>query len=154
MKGYVRLVASLMGALGVLSMPAQGASEQAIRECQAHMNPLVVSQCVAKLKSKANRLEEIECRKDLECWSERYSESAQKNCATGFARAAHWDARWWSIWDEETLTHVRWRSRGEGILEYYLDNGSMRLVCAFNPQMPQKVQVQYGPVAGEAGLEL
>lgn len=154
MKGYGWMAVPLLGAAAWLPSQAWAASEQEIRDCQRHMNPLVVSQCIAKLKSKSTRLEEIECRKDLACWGERYSERAQKNCAVGFLRAASWDARWWSYWDEEELTHVRWRSRRDGVLEYYLDNGGVRLMCAFDPQIPQRVQVQYGPAIGDEGVEL
>lgn len=154
MKGYVWGMVPLLGALSWLPMQAPAASKQEIKDCQQHMNPLVVSQCIAKLKSKANRLEKIECRKDLECWGERYNDSAQDNCAVGFSRAAKWDARWLSVWDEDELTHVRWRSRRDGVLEYYLDNGGIRLMCAFDPEMPQRVQVQYGPATGNEGIEL
>jgi len=154
MKGYVWGLVPLLGALSGMALQTQAASKQEIQACQQHMNPLVVSQCIAKLKSNANRLEEIECRKDLECWGERYSDSAQANCAVGFARAARWDARWWSYWDEDELTHVRWRSRREGVLEYYLDNGGVRLMCAFDPELPQRVKVQYGPAEGDEGIEL
>ncbi|GGO87322.1 hypothetical protein GCM10011348_40240 [Marinobacterium nitratireducens] len=154
MKGYGWIAASLLGALGWMPFQAQAVSEQSIRDCQRNMNPLVVSQCIARLKSQSYRLEEIECRKDLECWGERFSERAQRNCAVGFARAAQWDPRWWSYWDEDELTHVRWRSRRDGILEYYLDNAGVRLMCAFDPELPQRVKVQYGPAVGDAGVEL
>jgi hypothetical protein len=108
MKGYVPflLLASAWG----LASPAMAASEQAIRDCQASsMNPLVVSACIKKLTSKSSRIAEIECRKDLECWGKYNEKRAQRNCAPGFTRAAQWDANWWQLWDEQELTHVRWR---------------------------------------------
>jgi hypothetical protein len=144
----------LAGAWGLAS-PAMAASEQAIRDCQASsMNPLVVSACIRKLTSKTARIEEISCRRDLECWGKQNEERAQRNCAPGFTRAAQWDANWWKLWDEQELTHVRWRSRREGTLEYYVDSGGMRLICGFDPELPQRVQVQYGPALGNAGFEL
>jgi hypothetical protein len=153
MKGLLPFML-LIGAWG-LSSQALAASEQAIRDCQASsMNPLVVSACIKKLTSKAGRLKDIQCSKDLECWGKQNEARAQRNCAPGFSRAAQWDANWWKLWDEQELTHVRWRSRREGTLEYYVDSGGMRLICGFDPELPQRVQVQYGPAVGDLGLKL
>ena len=155
MKGYSAILPVLLGTLWGLSSPVMAASEQAIRDCQASsMNALVVTACIQKLKSKATRLEEIDCRKALKCWGERFEDAAQRHCALGFRRAAQWDAHWWALWDEQDLTHVRWLSRRDGTLEYYFNNSGVRLICGFDPQLPQKVQVQYGPAKGDVGLEL
>ncbi len=155
MKGYSAGLALLLGCTWGLSSPAMAASEQAIRDCQASsMNALVVTACIQKLKSKATRLEAIECRKELECWGERFEDSAQRYCAIGFSRAAQWDAHWFSLWDEQDMTHVRWGSRREGTLEYYAENAGVRLICAFDPELPPRVKVQYGPAKGDKGLKL
>lgn len=155
MQGQRTLLAMVLVGAAITCGSAQAASEQEIRACQeSSMNPLVVSQCIQKLKSKAYMLEEGRCRKSLKCWGERYSDSAQKNCAVGFTRAARWDSNWSSIWDDQTLDHVRWQSRGEGVLQYYRDESGVRLSCAFNPQLPEHVQVQYGPAQGAIGIAL
>ncbi|MEH6578229.1 MAG: hypothetical protein V7731_14250 [Amphritea sp.] len=145
----------LLIALTLSSGTAMAVTKQDIQDCQRLAKPVLISQCVQRLKSPILRRQVIACKKDLTCWANYNRRNAQKHCATAFTRVSLRDRRWANLWDGEHLTHGRWLSKKSATLLYYRDIDRVRIQCRYNPDFPTKAGINYmTAIPVRSGIEL
>ncbi|WP_286239166.1 hypothetical protein [Neptuniibacter halophilus] len=129
----------------LLFLPLQGwaqTNEADLSKCREYANAALRSQCVQFYKRTNTRVAFSRCKKDLECWQDRYQEQAKESCRLAFKRRAAGSSLWASYWHSQDFDKARWFDQGAGVLMYYERESNAEIQCIFNPKLPNRVRLR------------
>lgn len=117
-------------------------NEEQLAKCREYSNPQVRGKCMQLYKRTETRVASSKCKRDLECWSERYRDQAESHCGRAFTMRANHSALWSKYWQGQDFDKVRWIDRKVGTMLYYEKVSGAVLHCIFDPRIPSKVRVK------------
>ena len=129
----------------LLPLSAYAVNDAELDQCREYSDPAVRGKCVQMYKRTDTRAASATCKKNLECWGERYREQAEKYCGVAFERRAASSSLWAQHWDGQDFDQVRWLDRGKGVMVYFEEESNVVLQCIFFPNAPAKVRVSLAP---------
>jgi len=88
--------------------------------------------------------EEASCKKDLQCWAEKFTASASVYCKDNVQRLAKYDYEWTDGMLEMKFSHYRWKNINKGIVTYIGDK--IKLQNGFGAWQNYVYECDYNPV--------
>ena len=139
MEGTMRKIIGILFFL--LALPVYAVNDAELEKCREYTDPSVRGKCVQMYKRTDTRAASASCKKNLECWSQRYREQAEKYYGIAFERRAASSRLWAQHWDGQDFYQVRWLDRGKGVMVYFERESNVVLQCIFFPHAPARVRV-------------
>ena len=126
---------------------AQEAAAEAARQESERLAKL---QAAEEEKRKAE-----ECRKDIQCWGDKYSFGATASCKKVIPTLAKYTHEWTDSWSEVKFPRFRWADEAKGTVTYLGDkirfqNGfgawqNMTYLCTYDPQSGKVLDAKATP---------
>ena len=113
------------------------------------------AQVRAQAEAEAKAAEIEACRQDLQCWANKYSESASVQCQRQLERLSKYDFRWTNRWTETRFSRISWENQNQGIITYIGDKAQFQNVfgawqnviysCTYDPVKDSAIDATVTP---------
>ena len=98
------------------------------------------------------KMEEMSCRYDIQCWGERHLGKAEIYCAPAIEKLAIFDHEWTDGFLESTFDRLSWGDKSTGVISY---NGrKIKLQSEFGDWVPASYWCRYDPNTNEVSVEV